>query len=157
MSKGGAAADALLIQELVSGKVDRPLVLTGVSAANVQCSRPLVGTEFVPTGAGPLPNRVSSINLDSTKREAAPERNLDGSTWTFPLQVSNADAERFTFIVATADGDCRFKLAVHYRDGDSARTQTFDDHGRPFRVTASSSATSQVQWMISGNSVTVAP
>lgn len=156
-NEGGAAADALMLQEVVTGVVARPLVVTGISASDVKCSAPLGGTFFAPVGAGPLPGRLSLINLDSKERRARPQLDLSGKRWAFPRQVSQAEAERFAFIATTNRGDCTFNLAFHYRDGESERTLIVDDHGKQFRVSSSSAATSIANWEISGDSVRIKP
>lgn len=151
--ENGAAADAILLQEVVSGTVDRPLVLTGVSASHVNCQPPVKGTVILPSGAGPLPKRSALIDLDTRTHVARPQVAIGGHGWGFPLQVSQADAERFAFIVSTEKHNCTFELTFRYRDGESRRTYEVDNHGKPFHVSSSVAATSTKQWTIAGDSL----
>jgi len=155
-SKGGAAADSVGFEIIIYGQADHPLIIDGLQPKQLHCSPPAGGTYFPPVGAGSLPQRLLSIDLDQASPAGKPEPNDEDVKWSFPLQVSASDAERIYVRASSNKSDCSFRLAVSYRNGGRKGTQEINDHGDPFRVVASSAANWTSRWVISGSQVTIA-
>lgn len=154
--RGGVAADALGFELTVYGTTDHPLILKRIRAKVLTRSAPPNGTLFRPAGAGDLPLRPVVIDLDSADPVGRPGADDEHGEWAFPLQVSAADAERFSIEASTARAAVSFEIEIEYTDAGRARTQTIDDAGRPFVVAASSAATAEAAWEIEGDEVHIA-
>lgn len=153
-AEGGAAADRVTFDLEVFGKVDHPVIITGVTAS-AKCVKAPADATLVALGqAGPIFGRVVEIDLDKGDMEGTPIATDDVGTWNFPLQVSRSEAERIV-IIAKTKRQCTFNAKVAYSSAGTASVATVSHDGEPFRVTGSERAKDQLAWTIAGDNVTV--
>lgn len=153
---GGAAADKVTFDLEVFGNADHPVVITGISAvANCKKVKSDVPRTLVSLGqAGPFYGRVVHLDLDAKSPAAKPVPTDDFGEWSFPLQVSRADAERIVVIAETGQ-DCTFSIDVSFKSSGSKGHVGIDHDGEPFRVTSSSLVSDTVYWRIRGETAEV--
>ena len=145
-NNGGGPANAVLVEMTVWAREDRPMTLRGVRARINKCQSAPAGAYVLPVGGGEVGTRLVRINLDSGDLEGkGVEDQVTGETFTFPLEVSRAEAERFRTMVVTATQDCDFDIEIGYDKGQEVKW-TSVDHGS-YRVVSSSNATASYKWV----------
>lgn len=142
---GGAPADYTEIILTIWGTKPRPLILSGLRASNVDC-RPAPKFVHIPAfGGGDIGERLMRIDLDSGSTDAQPAENqLTGELFKFPLQVSQAEVERFRVSVTSRSSDCRFRLQVGYEHRGGIKW--IDTSRTTYRVIASTNSVETYRW-----------
>lgn len=122
----------------VYGTSDTPVVVTAVSAVEVDCKSAGDGWVHVSAEAGgALPDLVFGLDLKRGKDSASgvPEADDTGELWAFPRSVSQAEVERFIAIVVPPPTDiCTYRLKITYRNDGDQGERLIDDDGEPFKV-----------------------
>lgn len=150
---GGVPADVSIVQVIVSGKSDVPVILTNLRVEVTRRSDPVQGPVVDYCECGDvIPERIITVDLDRSPpsitdsvdrrrwfEEGAEHR---GDPIDFPYEVTRTSAEVFYLFVGTGlespdDGcHCAWTAELSYSAGDRSGTVAIDDNGRPFEVTA---------------------
>lgn len=145
LNNGGAPAGHAETSLTVWGTKDRPTILRGVRATDVRCQAASGFTSINGYGGGDIGERLLTIDLDAGDHEAVPTKNqLTGELFTFPLQVSPTDVERFRVNIATATSDCRFRLEIGYERRGTVRYVPVNHE--TYRVVSAVNAEATYSW-----------
>lgn len=151
-ARGGVDATESLVRVSVSGASAAATDLQQLRVRLVRCQAPMRGTLVTYSGLGSgIGVRYFMIDLD---RKTPVARYVDKHgrikrEQPFPLRVTNTDQEVFDVSAGITRRDCRWELLLDWTAGSRHGTTVINDHGRPFRTTGDSRATTRI-W----NSVT---
>lgn len=145
LRQGGADANFSQVSFTIRGTAPEPTLITDVTVRVTSRRQPVVGTVFPSSGAGPISVRFLDVNLDSNppKVKRADGNEPASPKWSFPLRVSNTDAEVFAVIAGTERYDCTWVVDIAYSKDGVEGVQTLTDGGHPFRTTATLGAREQ--------------
>ena len=146
INSGGAPATTAETTLTVWGTKDRPTIVRDVRATNVMCQAAPAYAGINGYGGGDIGERLLSIDLDAGGHSAVPTPNqLTGELFTFPLQVSPTDVERFRISVSTQTSDCRFRLKIGYEK--RGRITYVPVSHETYRVISRANATTTYSWL----------
>lgn len=149
VNSGGGPANFAQTSLTVWGRVDRPIILSGLRATNVRCQAAPPWTYIHVWGGGDVLERRLRINLDSGDTDAIPVENaVTGKKFSFPLQVSKSDVEVFSIDIAVAKSDCTYQLELGYQQSGSVKYIPVGTG--PYRLTSSSNAARHFNWVPTG-------
>jgi hypothetical protein len=141
-SRGGVAADEIPIQVVVRGNRDHAVNIVDMQPV-VSCQAPLNGTLFFSPTQGANYSTQLLVNLDEplaapSYTEDVGNHPVEGSGYFDHFTVSLVQNEQFTFQItaSTARHYCTFSLDLTVLDGSQTMVETINNHGQPFRVTA---------------------
>ena len=144
INKGGGPASEVQVELTIWGNRDRPVLIEGLRAIEVDCVAAPAWTEITASVGGAVPERRTIIDLDSGSFTAEPDP--AGEPFRFPLQVSQSELEHFTVRAKTRVSSCTFKLAVVVRDAGREKLVVVDDDGGAFRVVSPAASTAHMEW-----------
>jgi hypothetical protein len=131
---GGIDSNASMIRVVVQGRTEAQVTLQGLAVEVLQRRQPFRGTDLAYMGLGGGEDvRHVDVDLDSDP----PRTNGFGKGAPQALRVSVSDAEVFNLLAYTQRCDCLWIAKLHYVSDGRNGTVTIDDHGKPFRTTAS--------------------
>jgi hypothetical protein len=130
--KLGGVESRTIVQVIVKGRSEEPVILEGLNIKVLDRKRPLEGSYIIyEVRGGEIDPRSMSVTLNY---QGPPEVSLDN--WKFPLRVSKTDVEVFDIWVKAIDCDCTWVAELHYvADGEPDMIE-ITDNGEPFRITA---------------------
>ena len=146
VNNGGGPANDVSATLTVWGNVDRPILVRGIRATNINC-QPAPSWEYLPTlGGGDVNERTVQIDLESGDPNAVPvEDELTGETFKFPLQVSRSDIEYFNIDIAVSDSDCTYQLELGYEE-TLGNVRYLLVGGGPHRLISSARSSENYRW-----------
>ncbi|MET7285551.1 hypothetical protein [Streptomyces sp. NPDC005573] len=142
---GGIRASGSGIAVVLQGASDEELLITGARAEIVARHPPAHGVHVVNPCGSDSPRRVFTVDLDQKAPElvAVPDTATKGTAGEFrpwPYAVKQGDAEYFLIRPRSVEYDTEFRLVLSWSSGGHKGRLTVTDHGKPFRVTATSAA-----------------
>ncbi|MFJ3783207.1 hypothetical protein [Streptomyces sp. NPDC090093] len=143
--RGGIRADGSIIAVTLQGTTREELVLTGARTVIVSRRPPLQGTHLAAVCASDVPVRAFEVDLDvdGAPLVPVPDPRPDAEqkkVTRWPYAVKEGDAEHFVISSKTMKYDTEFRIVVHWSSGGSKGEVVLDDHGKPFRYTATTAA-----------------
>ena len=138
----GGVSTGLQIQLLAYGVDDVPIVIRAIDAIDVECDQPTSPWTLVTHDkGGDLPDLPVTMklrmNADVAPGDPSPQWLSSGGRrpWSFPRQVSNAEADEFLITPRPPRGAiCAFRIKVDYSGGGEELERIIDESGMPFRV-----------------------
>ncbi|GGR22519.1 hypothetical protein GCM10010497_25800 [Streptomyces cinereoruber] len=143
--RDGVQADRSVITVTLQGTTQEELVLTGARTVIVSRRPPVEGTHLAAVCASEVPVRAFEVDLDidgaplvpvPDPRPKAPKKTVTG----WPYAIKEGDAEHFVISPKTMKYDTEFRIVVRWSSGGSKGEVVLDDHGKPFRYTATTAA-----------------
>ncbi|GGS54208.1 helix-turn-helix domain-containing protein [Streptomyces griseoviridis] len=144
---GGVAADRQQVALTVQGTGEETVVLEALHVRVVGSGAPLGWNEYamgVGCGGG-VGTKSFDVSLDLGNPLATPVNGQRG----FPYKVSESDPEVFYVNAHTNGHDVRWQLELDWSSGSRHGTIRIDDHGKPFRTSAS--GTDYYGWPLGGS------
>lgn len=139
IANGGVDPTDSVTRVVLEGNRDRTVQLLGMRA-DAQCQQPLAGTIFYSPTAGANPVARMGFDLDSDNPVAmkATGGYVSSKPYFESTTISLAPGEQqvIDIITETEHHFCRYTFTLDVLEGSSSRTETLDDHGRPFAVSA---------------------
>ncbi|MCW5253039.1 hypothetical protein [Streptomyces sp. SHP 1-2] len=132
---GAVAADSQMVVLTVQGTGADTVVLGGLHA-RVVSSGPLLDWRQYAMGSG-CGGGVGTTSFDVSLDLGNPPVKPIGGQRDFPYKVSESDPEVFRVTAHTSGHDVRWYLELDWSSGNRRGTLRVDDHGRPFRTSAS--------------------
>jgi hypothetical protein len=147
---GGADIGLVRFQAVLAGGRQAPVRILDIRTVK-KCSAALAGTVVVPAGGGPNPSTGIAFNLDRTDPKAQQITGMgafEGTDYFAGHTISLARAEQqvFEFVVTTTRHYCQFALQLTILANGRTITQTVDNNGHQFRVTAPAPANGRGQF-----------
>ncbi|MEU6534556.1 hypothetical protein [Streptomyces sp. NPDC047000] len=144
--RGGIQASGNKIGIVLQGTTDEELLLTGARVEIVARHRPARGVHVVNPCGSDAPKRVFTADLDQKAPElkAIPDDTSEQTARefrTWPYAIKRGDAEYLVLQPRSTSYDTEFRLVFSWSSGGHQGKLTVPDHGRPFRITATSAAT----------------
>ncbi|MCP2344516.1 hypothetical protein [Nonomuraea roseoviolacea] len=150
--RGAVDPNASVIKVVIRGNRNAPIRVVGMKAVP-RCRSPLAGMLFLSSMVGSTPNEAIEFDLD----QADPQAQLahgDGTYAEFFQErtVSLRRGEDVTLQMTARSRTryCEFVFAVDVLTDAGVVTQTIDDHGKPFKVTATLEAAAYNSLYVSG-------
>jgi transcriptional regulator with XRE-family HTH domain len=145
---GAVSADRQMVALTVQGTSEETVVLQGLHLRVASSGAPLTWNKYaVGVGCGGEVSTESfDVSLDLGSALVTP---INGQR-NFPYSVSKSDPEVFYVNAHTAGRDVRWYLELEWSSGSRRGTIRVDDHGKPFRTSASK--TEYYGYMLGGNS-----
>ncbi|KOX17671.1 MULTISPECIES: hypothetical protein [unclassified Streptomyces] len=143
--RGGVQADGSVIVAILQGTTREEIILTGARTVVVSRRPPVEGAHLAAVCASDVPVRAFEVDLDvddsplvpiPDPRPKAPKKAVTG----WPYAIKEGDAEHFVISPKTMKYDTEFRIVVHWSSGGSEGKVVLDDHGKPFRYTATTAA-----------------
>jgi hypothetical protein len=137
-SRGGVDPDSSNLKVVVEGNGAHPVEITDIRAVK-HCRRPLSGTLFFSPPAGNIDTIGIGFNLDSVTSIAENDDNgrLSGDFFaSHTISLAPGEIQTLQITALTSRQYCQYKLELTVVDGDTTKTETIGNHGRPFQVTA---------------------
>ena len=164
--RGGIRASGSSIGIVLQGTTDEELLLTGARVQIIARHRPARGVHVVNPCGSDAPKRVFTVDLDRKAPElkAIPDDTSEQTARgfrTWPYAIKRGDAE-YLFLQPRSTGyDTEFRVVISWSSGGHQGRLTVPDHGRSFRITATSAATptcvtargSTEYWLMPGGSM----
>ncbi|MFJ7129087.1 hypothetical protein [Streptomyces sp. NPDC098101] len=143
--RGGVQADGSVITVVLQGTTQEELVLTGARTVIVSRRPPLKGPHLAAVCASDVPVRAFEVDLDvdGAPLVPVPDPRPDAEqkrVTRWPYAIKEGDAEHFVISPKTMKYDTEFRIVVHWSSGGSKGEVVLDDHGKPFRYTATTAA-----------------
>ncbi|QNP72099.1 hypothetical protein IAG44_23570 [Streptomyces roseirectus] len=145
--KGGIRASGKL-SVVLQGSGEEELTLTGARVRIVARRPPAHGTHIVNPCGSEVSPRVFDLDLDRPAPRLVPAEVTGGppeekgsrpiSDW--PYAVKRGDSEYLVIQPRSRRYDTEFRILLDWTTGARKGVLTLDDHGRPFRVTATTAA-----------------
>jgi hypothetical protein len=152
-SVGGVRCDELVIPISVTANIPT-VAFTGMNV-EVRSRRPAMeGIWLRPFGAGDYYERVWSVNLD-TDPPASRLVDVVGGDQDFPISLGEGDTLIVVVIAEALRFDVEFVVNLSYIDSSSgeAGSLTFDDDGKPYRLTGVATTRECFTWNAIGEMV----
>ena len=164
---GAVPADTRDVVIVVQGTSEAAVTITGLRTRVVQRSVPGGGTRLSLACGGQGAYRWILADLDQN-----PPRQKPGYESTsvsdriplearrpiaFPYTVSLSDPETFVVTGVVKRYDVRWVIDLSWVSGGHSGTETIDDNGHPFRLTATRSATASCGWLPDGEPIDRCP
>ncbi|MCZ9345495.1 transcriptional regulator, partial [Streptomyces sp. TRM76130] len=132
---GAVAADRQEVALTVQGTGEETVVLNALHVRVLSSDAPLTWNEYavgVGCGGG-VGTKSFDVSLDLGNPLVTP---VNGQR-DFPYKVTESDPEVFYVIAHTSGHDVRWQLELDWSSGSRRGTLRIDDHGEPFRTSAS--------------------
>ena len=123
----------------VMGNGARAVTITGMNVVK-NCRAPLDGTFFYSPSAGENQTIALGFNLDSQityAQDTQAGASYGGSFFEeHNVTLSPGEPQTFTIFASTTKHDCTFTIQMHIASSLGNATETIDDNGHPFELTA---------------------
>ncbi|MFE2279976.1 helix-turn-helix domain-containing protein [Streptomyces sp. NPDC059454] len=145
---GAVSADRQVVELTVQGTGEETVVLQGLHVRVVNSGAPLTWNKYaMGVGCGgEVGTKSFDVSLDLGNALVTP---INGQR-KFPYSVNESDPEVFYVNAHTAGRDVRWYLELDWSSGSRRGTVRIDDHGKPFRTSASK--TEYYGYMLGGTS-----
>ncbi|MEU3986030.1 hypothetical protein AB0F77_39240 [Streptomyces sp. NPDC026672] len=144
-------ADPQMIGFHLQGTSSAEVVLSDPEVVVDKRRPPLKGTQAKVFCGGTKPYRYVEIDLDQEHPTLKPVgADADGRAIDFPYRVTLADSELFAAQAVSTRSDVDWHIEVRWSSAGEHGTLVIDDHGKPFRVTATSGRTAECAWTEGG-------
>lgn len=140
LARGGVQADYMNLAFTIVSNRDSAIQIKGASVKVVSRKEPLPGTHITPLGSGDLFKKFLLVDLDQSDPRLVPASDT-GPEWSFPISIGPADTLLLHIAARTEVTDIEWVVDVQYVFEGESKQITMDDHGHPFRLTSSRSAT----------------
>jgi len=145
--KNGVRASGTF-KAVLQGSGDEEFVLTGARVQVVARRSPAHGTHVQNPCGSEVPRRVFDLDLDRPAPQLVPAKvtddrpDEDGVTnvTDWPYKVRRGDPEYLVIRPKSQRYDTEFRVLLDWTQGGRKGVLVLDDHGKPFRVTATAAA-----------------
>jgi hypothetical protein len=139
LANGGVDPGLAINRVVLEGNRSGTVEILGIRA-NAQCQQPLNGTIFYSPTAGADPVAMMGFDLDSPDPTAykASGGFVSSQPYFETTTISLAPGEHqvINMVAVTHRHFCRYTFTITVLDGDKMSTETLDDDGKPFEVSA---------------------
>lgn len=139
IANGGVDPSPGITRVILEGNRSSPVEILGIRA-NTQCQRPLDGTIFYSPTAGANPVAMMGFNLDSP--DPAAQKAIGGVVSSQPyfetttISLAPEEHQVIDMVTVTHRHFCRYTFTLQVLDGDKISTETLNDGGKSFEVSA---------------------
>ncbi len=139
IANGGVDPRLGITRVILEGNRSSTVEILGIRA-NAQCQQPLDGTIFYSPTAGANPVARMEFNLDSPDPIA--QKATGGFVSSQPyfetttISLAPGEHQVIDMVAVTHHHFCRYTYTLKVLDGDKISTETIDDSGKPFEVSA---------------------
>ena len=139
IAHGGVDPSLAVTRVILEGNRSRTVEILGITA-DAQCQQPLAGTIFYSPTAGADPVARMGFNLDLPDPIAqkasggfvSPQPYFETTT----ISLAPGEQQVVDMIAVTERHFCRYTFILKVLDGHTISTETLDDNGKPFQVSA---------------------
>lgn len=142
----GARVQTMDASVIVHGDASRPMVLTSVDLANVDCRASEMAYFVLPPGASGIDPRWVVFTIGSDPRYITRELNSELGDWRLPLNITGQNIELFRVWVSSKELDCSFSIKFTVKDSQDTFELIVDDDGKPFEVPGFLPEGKKLQW-----------
>ena len=139
IANGGVDPTTAITRVILEGNRNSTLEILGIRA-NAQCQQPLDGTIFYSPTAGAESVARMGFNLDSPNpiAQKASGGFVSSQAYFETTTISLAPEERqvVDLVAVTHQRFCRYTFTLSRLDGKKMSSETIDDNGQPFEVSA---------------------
>ncbi len=139
VAHGGVSSDLALTRVIVEGNRSSSVEILGIQA-KAQCRQPLDGTIFSSPTAGANPVARMGFDLDSADPVAMKATGSYVSQEPYfeteTISLSPGEHEVIDLVAVTSRHYCRYTFLMKVLYGEQITTETIDDNGKPFEVSA---------------------
>jgi hypothetical protein len=139
IANGGVDPTTAVTRVILEGNRSSTVEILGIRA-NPQCQQPFDGTIFYSPTAGADPVAMMGFDLDSPDSIAYKANGgfVASQPYFETTTISLAPGEHqvIDMVAVTHRHFCRYTFTITVLDGDKISTETLDDNGKPFEVSA---------------------
>ncbi len=135
-SLGAVDGRKTVVNIIVTGRSDTPVILTNLRVTVKDRRPPLPGIYVRLPGGGPISRRYFDVNLDASPPTIESADEVDDRPAEFPYKVSATEPEVFLINAHTETCDCTWVAELFWTAGDKKGSTIIDNNGKPFRTTS---------------------